>query len=247
MERLTTILVFVTLSLGIVSAQESANQQINEIKRQPDLYLFAESTSEHWSDAQDNAKFLLCMEVESWVKSMGRQDSVSGYVAKAKNMIFELKSMRGERYRAFMYLKKTDLMPYTADENVMVIPTAQDQSVKAYVPEPSPVQHPVEPQPQQPQAPAFVLTSLEVQMLTITVGSNIASFVQRLKSEGQILNYGRYRDMPNIECDLFVYNQEQQIVAYLRKTLTGYINLRTQQKDDITNYKGCGAIWLQPK
>lgn len=246
MERITTILIFIGLSLGVITAQESANQQINEIKRQPDIYLFAESTSEHWSDAQDNARFLLCMEVESWVKSMGRQDSSSGYVAKAKNMIFELKSMRGERYRAFMYLKKADLMPYTADENVMVIPTAQDHSVMPYVPEPALVTQPTAQQTHTPEA-SVILTPLETQMLTVTTGNNIAPFVQRLKSEGQILNYGRYRDMPDIACDLFVYNQEQQIVAYLRKTQSGYINLRSQQKDDIMNYKGCGAIWLQPK
>ncbi len=83
----------------------SPGQQINEIKKHPDTYLFAESTTETWESALDNAKFLLCIEVENYVKEQGKQDSVLGYIAKAKNQILELKSMRGERFRAFVYIR----------------------------------------------------------------------------------------------------------------------------------------------
>lgn len=219
-------------------AQEtlSPGQQINEIKKHPDTYLFAESTTETWESALDNAKFLLCIEVENYVKEQGKQDSVLGYIAKAKNQILELKSMRGERFRAFVYIRKNDLMPYASGEHVMVIPSTQGSSVSTY----SPVAKSVETE--------MVLTEIESQMLTISSGSNIGAFVNRLKSEDKIVSYGRYRDMPNdCNCDIFVYDPNQQIVAILRKSGNQYINLRTKQTDNITNYKGCGAIWLQPK
>ena len=236
------IIIGVLCCMYICTAQEtfSPAQRINEIKKSPDLYLYAESTAETWEEAQENARYLLCMEVENTVKDLVNKDSIAGYVTKAQQMILELKSMRGERYRAFVYVRRADLLPYSEGEHVLVVPAGNGNTVTLYTPEPA--------LPQENSQTLFVLTDLEKQMLTVLTGNSIASFVEQQKSWGKIMNYGRYRDMPtDCNCVIFVYNQSQQIVAYLRKEGSCYVNLKTKQPDEITNYKGCGAIWLQPK
>lgn len=241
----------------------SATQQINAIKKNPDTYLFAESTTETWESAVENAKFLLDMEVENYVKSLNLQDSIAGYIAKANNQILQLKSMRGERYRAFLYIKKSELISYRPNEQVLVYPKSGESSVASFNPsaqksinkdtatpelshiaERDSITYPKKVDATSP----VVLTELEMQMLTIHTGDDIGAFIRQYKKDGSIIGYGRYRDMPNeCECCLFVYNTDRQVIAYLRKTGNQYINLKTKQTDTISNYKGCGAIWIQPK
>lgn len=256
------ICIIYAIAQELQSPAQQVNMQIREVQKNPSIYLFAESTAETWATALDNAKFLLEVEVENFAKEQGQQDSVSGYITKAKNHILELKAMRGQRFRAFVYLKKSDLLPYGADDHVMVIPTKQETMVSSYTPEQSlPKQEtvvtytPAQDSPSQenvvvvytPAQSTIELTDIETQMLDIT-SNNIGPFVKRLKSEGKISTFGTFRDMPaNCNCVLFVYDRNQQLVACLRKTGEQYINLRTKQIDNITNYKGCGAIWLQPK
>ena len=66
-------------------AQTNATQSINEIKRQGDIYLYAESTSQTWEEAMDNAKYLLGVEIETWVKSLDTKPA-DGYIADAQNL-----------------------------------------------------------------------------------------------------------------------------------------------------------------
>lgn len=88
-----------------VFAQGNATQSINEIKKQGDVYLYAESTSQTWEEALDNAKYLLGVEIETWVKTL-ETPPADGYIAEAQNHIYNLKSMRGDRFRAFVYVKR---------------------------------------------------------------------------------------------------------------------------------------------
>ena len=72
-------------------ASLSPQQQINAIKMENDVYLFAESTTETWEAALDNAKCLLNIEIENYVKSVGLKDSVVGVIARACNKMMQLK------------------------------------------------------------------------------------------------------------------------------------------------------------
>lgn len=241
----------------------SAIQQINAIKKNPDTYLFAESTTETWEAAVENAKFLLDMEVENYIKSLNLQDSIAGYIARANNQILQLKSMRGERYRAFLYIKKSELVSYRPNEQVLVYPKSSGSSVVSFNPSEQNsinrsaatlessclAEQDIDTDPEKADAISpVVLTELEKQMLSVNTGDDIGAFIRQCKKDGSIIGYGRYRDMPDgCECCLFVYNTDRQVIAYLRKTGTQYINLKTKQTDTISNYKGCGAIWIQPK
>ena len=247
-------------------------QQINAIKMDMDTYLFAESTTESWESALQNAKFLLNIEIENFIKSLGLKDSVVGFVARASNKMMQLQSMRGSRYRAFIYVKKSEIVPYLAGEEVMNVPTDAHSQITPFDPvkaaaekaaaEKAAAEQAAAEQAAAEQArldsikaaeeaarlEAAKLTDMERDMLAVTAGADIGAFVMGLSNNNAIQAYGTFKDMPeNTDCLLFVYNRDKEIVAYLRKTGNTYFNLQTKQTDSITNYKGCGAIWFQPK
>lgn len=247
-------------------------QQINAIKMDMDTYLFAESTTESWESALENAKFLLNIEIENFIKSLGLKDSVVGFVARASNKMMQLQSMRGSRYRAFIYVKKSEIVPYLAGEEVMNVPTDAHSQITPFDPvkaaaekaaaEKAAAEKAAAEQAAAEQArldsikaaeeaarlEAAKLTDMERDMLAVTAGADIGAFVKELSNNNAIQVYGTFKDMPeNTDCLLFVYNRDKEIVAYLRKTGNTYFNLQTKQTDSITNYKGCGAIWFQPK
>ena len=250
-------------------------QQINAIKMDMDTYLFAESTTESWESALENAKFLLNIEIENFIKSIGLKDSVVGFVARASNKMMQLQSMRGSRYRAFIYVKKSEIVPYLAGEEVMYVPTDSHSKITPFDPvkaaeeaaekaaaEKAAAEKAAAEQAAAEQArldsikaaeeaarlEAAKLTDLERDMLAVTAGADIGAFVKGLSNANAIVAFGKFSDMPeNMDCLLFVYNRDKEIVAYLRKTGNTYFNLQTKQPDSITNYKGCGAIWFQPK
>lgn len=237
-------------------------QQINAIKMDMDTYLFAESTTESWESALENAKFLLNIEIENFIKSLGLKDSVVGFVARASNKMMQLQSMRGSRYRAFIYVKKSEIVPYLAGEEVMNVPTDAHSQITPFDPVKAAAEKAAAEQAAAEQArldsikaaeeaarlEAAKLTDMERDMLAVTAGADIGAFVKELSNNNAIQVYGTFKDMPeNTDCLLFVYNRDKEIVAYLRKTGNTYFNLQTKQTDSITNYKGCGAIWFQPK
>ena len=242
-------------------------QQINAIKMDMDTYLFAESTTESWESALENAKFLLNIEIENFIKSLGLKDSVVGFVARASNKMMQLQYMRGSRYRAFIYVKKSEIVPYLAGEEVMNVPTDAHSQITPFDPVKAAAEKAAAEKAAAEQAAAeqarldsikaaeeaarleaAKLTDMERDMLAVTAGADIGAFVKRLSKTNAIQAYGTFKDMPeNMDCLLFVYNRDKEIVAYLRKTGNTYFNLQTKQTDSITNYKGCGAIWFQPK
>ena len=232
-------------------------QQINAIKMDMDTYLFAESTTESWESALENAKFLLNIEIENFIKSLGLKDSVVGFVARASNKMMQLQSMRGSRYRAFIYVKKSEIVPYLAGEEVMNVPTDAHSQITPFDPVKAAAEQAAAEQArldsikaaeEAARLEAAKLTDMERDMLAVTAGADIGAFVKELSNNNAIQAYGTFKDMPeNMDCLLFVYNRDKEIVAYLRKTGNTYFNLQTKQTDSITNYKGCGAIWFQPK
>lgn len=247
-------------------------QQINAIKMDMDTYLFAESTTESWESALENAKFLLNIEIENFIKSLGLKDSVEGFVARTSNKMMQLQSMRGSRYRAFIYVKKSEIVPYLAGEEVMYVSTDAHSQITPFDPVKAAAEKAAAEKAAAEQAAAekaaaeqarldsikaaeeaarleaAKLTDMERDMLAVTAGADIGAFVMGLSNNNAIQAYGKFRDMPeNVDCLLFVYNRDKEIVAYLRKTGNTYFNLQTKQPDSITNYKGCGAIWFQPK
>lgn len=239
MKKIASALMAAFFCLLANAQVNDAVKDINQIKADT-TYISAESTVKDWETAYDNARILLSREIEDWLTAQGVKD-VSGVIANSNEHILEIKTTRGSLYRAFVYVKKNDLLPYKDKSKVMVvdIPTAKD-SLSLDITEPDQI---VEPEIK------FTPTDLELEMMGIKKSTDIEPFINTKKQNGKISNYGKYSTLPVDQfCYIFIYNKEGEVPACLRNDNGIAIDLSTGKQVTISDtYKGCGAIWFQLK
>lgn len=228
---------------------QNAIQEINQIKRNSDVYYFAEATAQTWEEALENAKTLLSAQIEMWAKTEQSGNPVETYIARASEHLFEIKATRGQLFRAFVYVKKSEVLALSSNEDVLVVPIKGEESPSVTLV--TPVQEEKEEEKEEEptiQVEIRELSAFEKEILSVSSFSKISDFIRTLQSSNKISKMGKYSDMPqDEECYLFVYNPQGEIPAYMHKTTKGYFNLKTKTQDDIKNYKGCGALWFQLK
>lgn len=267
-KRIYLILIGLCICINVLSQTETMSvvQKINQIKKSPDEYIYAEGTSKNWDEALDNAKTLLASYIDIWAKSATTQDKVDGYIAKANEHIFEIKAMRGQLYRAFVYVKKSDMTPYTKDDKLMIVPVQQESEVQVALVSPDSTEDEVvelplvkeEKTPIVSEQPAIELqietkvesidytpTPEEQRMLQVKQANQINEFIRGMQAENRIASFGKYNELPiDKDCYLFIYDKEGNLPARLHKKNGTYFNMDTETLDDIANYKGCGAFWF---
>ena len=218
----------------------SMSKDIAKIKRDT-KNLYAEATMKDSVEAINGAKAILEKMVGEWVHQQFPDESIELCIVKAKEHCQLLQTRRGDFYRAFVYVKKNDIIPVTDKSEVAVFqvePVSEQPSVSsvAEVTSANLVQ------------PSVVLTEEEKRMADIRLFNDIQPYVNGLKQSGLLKDYGKYATMPtNAPCHLFIYDKEGLVVAVLRSTVDGQVNLNTLQQDNVKKYKNCGAIWFQLK
>lgn len=267
MRRFTFILfVYMCWTIAAISqdlSTQEAIKNINKIKMDTD-YLYAESTTKNWEEASDNAKAILSVMISEWaMKNAACSKDVELCVANSKAHILAIKTRRGELYRSFVYVKKSDIMPVSNGQNLIVVKVEKEPEKTVIS---APVIEDIETTnednnssdglatvvdlntPDSELAPIATLSKEEQKMKQIRSLDQAEPFVKRLQNENKLKNYGKYKTMPeNEKCYLLVYNRQGAIVALLRKEGKNFFNLDAHQSDDISNYEGCGAIWIQLK
>ena len=136
---------------------------------------------------------------------------------------------RGNMYRAFAYVKKSDVI---TGKNVIVsdvkIPESEVEEIKE-APDPQPAE--------QPEAIK--------RLLALKMYDEVPACVETLKKEGLITEYNRYASLPNPDdYVLIIYNRAGEVEAILSEGAER-INMRTLQADGVANYKGRGAIGVK--
>lgn len=242
MKRKLLIILFCAVGLIEVHAQsQDVAKQISTIKRDT-TYLYAEATMKDLDEAFVGAKAILEMKVCDWIRGQKANEGVEVCIAKAKDHCFEVQTRRGDYYRAFVYVKKSDIMPVTDKNEVVVFQVAPQETEILSPNDAISEEAPIESKPQ------ITLTSEEQQMKSITSFYDIEPYIKDLKGKNRLNAYGKYATMPvNQDCHVFVYDKGGSVVAVLRKENGTQLNLKTLGEDDIKKYKNCGAIWLQIK
>ena len=248
MKRLLIGVILIISGLYVCMAQTVADvsKTINKVKRDT-MYIYAEATMKDLSEAYNGARAILEMKVGDWVREQHPSEKIELCIVKAKDHLIQLETRRGDFYRAFVYVRKTDILPIADKSEVTVF-------------EVSPVVHENEPQvspaiivTEEPpieakKAPELELTSEEKQMKQVRSFYEVEPYIKGLKSKGKLNAYGKYATMPeNEDCHLFVYDKQGNISALLRKSGDNQYNLNALKEDNIKNYKNCGAIWFQLK
>lgn len=234
------------LSFSIAQTASDVAKNINKVKRDT-MYIYAEATMKDINEAYDGARALLEMKVGDWVRAQHPSEGIEVCIVKAKEHFIQLETRRGDLYRAFVYVRKNDILPVADKSEVTVFevaPVTQPNQPKA-----SPAIIISEEAPKVVEkAPALELTPEEKQMKQIRSFYDVEPYIKGLKGKGVLKAYGKYATMPGSEdCYLFVYDKQGNISALLRKAGNTQYNLNSLKEDNIKNYKNCGAIWFQLK
>ena len=242
MKRFLFSLAFIICQQSFCFAQDVA-KDINKIKRDT-MYIYAEATTKDLNDAYNAARAILEVKVGDWVRNQHPNEGIEVCIVKAKDHLLQLDTRRGDLYRAFVYVRKSDIMPIADKSEVTVFevgPVAQSDLL-----EPTPTIIVEEEPVKVEKAPVLELTSEEQQMKLISSFYDVEPYIKGLKSKGKLKKYGKYATMPvDEDCHLFVYDKQGNILAIIRKSGASQYNLNTLNEDNVKNYKKCGAIWFQ--
>lgn len=257
-----TVILFLSLLSSIMASAQSASsalEQINKIKIDTS-YISAEATMQTWDEAYSGAKAILEATIQDWARINKIEDKDGSFMVKSNKNILEIKTNRGKYVRAFLYVRKSDIIPVDKKQEVLVIKQGDGASYKPLKESEAQKfdekemkkgniksQVVVLPGDKKNKSSLVILRDEEKTFAAVTHFDAIKSVVDQLKQEDKLIDYGKYKDLPPEGiCYLFVYDKNGVVEAVLKRDST-MLNLRSQQEDEIENYKGCGAIWLRMK
>ena len=125
MKRLLLCISLICIQLSVCFAQTAAEvtKHINQVKRDT-MYIYAETTMKDLEEAYNGARAILEMKVGEWVRAQHPKEGVELCIVKAKEHFLQLETRRGDFFRAFVYVKKSDIMPVTDKSEVTIFEVA---------------------------------------------------------------------------------------------------------------------------
>ena len=238
MKKILILLLLTLCSMTALSQTiEEQKKKIASIKKS-NSYIYAEVTTTDQQQAIDLATDLLHKNVNEWAAKQKKFAGSNKIVTRNTNYTVEQITMpRANMYRAFMYVKKSDVIPA---DNVEVRNTpAEVAEANASKPKPATV------------APISNNNRDAVvsELLPIKNTGRLSAKLKELKANGKIVEYDNLRglkDKNKAEYIMVVFNREGNVEAILSEG-ENRINLLTSAPDQLTNYKGRGAIGVKVK
>lgn len=230
---------------------QTEQDKINSIKKSLNFIYATGTSTSSAQEAAENAKELLSLEIDQWLKEAVEGEDYSGYVAKATSKVEEIKTQRGPLMRSFVYVKKTDILPYYKDESIMMVAKDEKTSVDTIVIDNPKVSTEASlrevARVTQQAIPTFTPTTAEREMLTIHTLREINSYISKGSQSGKVTGCGKYEENTNLfgKSYLYLINKEGNVVAVLRKSGSSIVNLSSGANVSISDYGRCGVIWFQ--
>ena len=238
MKKLLIFLGVIILGLPVFAQDYDAERkQINSIKKSNN-YIYGEATAESEEDAKSIAEDILYQEINKWVATQKKLKGSTNIVVNNRKELQTFYTLtRGNMYRHFVYVKKSDLIPV---ENAEVIgnPAGASQDISSLK---SKVET-IDTRATKVQYPEVVN-----ELAAYTDYYNMADKIKEFKEAGKISYYARYTSLEKPEIYyLAIYNTSGKVVAILSPG-ENRTNVVTGQPDKVTNYSGCGAIGFKVK
>lgn len=189
-----------------VFAQKDATAEINKIKLSNKYISATGSSMNSREEASEYGKLLLADEIERWLKENVKGD-ITGYATKSKENAAVIETQRGKLYRSFIYVKKSDILPYFEGET-MIADTTQtagtsqvvDISKSEYV-----------------EIPAH--NAEETKMLQVLTTKEFNQYLGELKKQGSLKSYGMQKAWPEQgTVYLFFIDSNRAVKEHLRLT-----------------------------
>ena len=251
--RATTLALTLAFGLTAIAQQpnEAEKKKINSIKKS-DQYIYCEVTTDEQQKAIDLAEEGLDVEINRWVAQQKKFRDSPQYVARNTNSYWERITLpRGNMYRVFVYVKKSDILPadnartgknpQTAKVDNITFNSPGGSVEVAKAPAKEPVKAAPTPTPTPPSRYDIVVNRLK----GIEKKDEVMTHVRQMKAEGLIRQYETYKKLADpSEYVLVVYNREGVVEALLSEGVQR-VNLRNGQPDSVENYKGRGALGIK--
>lgn len=114
------IMLFVSFAWVIPTfSQEDKNAEINKIKRNRDYLTVTGTSTVSAEEASENAKMLIDVEIEQWIQENAECLDIAGYIKTIKKNLTIIETKNGSLFRAFIYVKKKDILPFYEHETVI--------------------------------------------------------------------------------------------------------------------------------
>lgn len=222
---ITAALMLMASSYAHADDVEEAKKQINSIKKSSQ-YIYAEATAATESEAKDIAEEMLYEEINSWAASQKKLKNSPTFVVNNKSELWTRMLLpRGNMYRSFVYVKKTDIVPANTTQ---VIANSNPEAAQ-----------------QQGTTVSLIVPDVVRELAACTEYDVLVAKIQQMKSSGRVKSYARYAQLSNPDaCYLAIYNTAGKVVAVLTPGATRQ-NVQTGMADGVANYRGCGAIGFE--
>lgn len=241
MNRRYCILTFL-LAFAVAAFAQTAEEQkkkINSIKKDK-AYLYAEITTDNQQSALDLAEDMLNQEINKYVAEQKKLRSAQNILLRNTQEIMESISLpRGNMFRAFKFVKKSDIMAADNAEVRVNTQPADTQGNKASG------ATTLKSSVQTVTTESAKRNETIARLLAVSKFADLSAVFKQLKQEGRIGQYAKIKELTNPEqFVLVIYNREGNIEAVLSEG-SARTNLRTGQADNVSNYPGRGAIGVK--
>lgn len=224
---------------------QSSSKSINEIKRQPDKYIFAENTATSADDAKSNALALLTDAIFNALDpdTPDRREVATEMAESAT----QVSAMRGNLCRIFLYVSKDRLNGDTGEQAKQDSMLEENETVIDVEDILSSSEKSEETVPEETALPVEETSDpIAEKMKSVSKASDIEGFVKNLKSEGAVSRFGRLKDLPAVgKSYIFIFNKNNEVVARLLKEDDKISDLLSGKPRQISEFKGCGCIWMK--
>lgn len=230
---------FTALFIGVLFAsgqnRNSLLQRINEIKSQSEIYFWDQYTCPDADTAKINATKRLLLDI-----NRNRNDNEYLNVADVMPHVSFINIDRGKLKQFFVYIKKTDAVyinngvnpNYNSNDNSYFSesPTVSYSTQKTFVPD------------------AFVQRIMETKVF-----ANVYKLLKSLQSQGQVLQFGKLRDVEDYSSfDLILFDMQSQEIVTMLSPVTpsgNRTNMVNGTEDSLDNYPTSmtAVIWYIKK
>jgi len=236
-----TVLLLLAIAIGISAFAQDAEEQKKKIAsiKKSSSYIYAEVTTTDQQQAIDLATDMLHRNVNEWAAKQKKFAGSNKIITRNTNYAVDQITMpRANMFRAFMYVKKSDVIPAESVE-VRETPAEVANAITPKTPKAATIT------PIGNSGRDMVVGEL----LTVKNTGQLSEQLKKLKNNGKVLEFDNLRGLNEknknqSEYIMVVFNKEGVVEAILSEG-ESRTNLKTGQLDQLANYKGRGAIGVK--
>jgi len=236
MKRKLWILLLMMLPFALFSQTDSEKRmRIGEVQQNYELYFRGDATEETAEKAMEKALKALKREIDVYADT-AKGVTVS-YTAVTEK-INKVEMTRGDRFRAFVFVKKEDVV-ISMEAKPSDLPMASPLQVYAPPAAAETVTAAAETPVPEPQKQENVLEEIK----RVKTLSELRPLLVRRKEAGEVLDYNRYSALNDATMYyVVIFSREGNVMALLSPGREQRVNLMTGEEENMSKYKGYGAI-----